>query len=243
KQIALPRTVDEPLQGPIGRYAGAHQRGGLIDRQRIVFQQIFCVGHQHMSSAAAIDADAEKALLGAEIFIARQTVAALAAADPWENRTLSADQILRHVRADFLDGAGDLVAEGEGQCHAARGVELLAAAEIGIAVLDVKVGMAKSAALDPDQNFPPLGLRCVDDGFAQRRIKLDQRLATHERHEVSPKDVQLLFRIWVNSRAMATNPPTETVSGRRVSSISAAATSRAGSIANDFRLCRNILRR
>ena len=94
--------------------------------------------------------DAEKALLGAEIFIARQTVAALAAADPREYRPLGADQILRHVGAYFLDDAGDLVAEREGQCHAARGVELFAAAEIGIAVLDVKVGMAKSAALDPD---------------------------------------------------------------------------------------------
>ena len=76
--------------------------------------------------------------------------------------------------ADFLDDAGDLVSEREWQCHAARGVEFLAAAEVGIAVLDMQVGMAQPATLDPDQNFLALRLRRLDDGFAQRRIELDQ---------------------------------------------------------------------
>ena len=90
------------------------------------------------------------------------------------------------VGTDFVDDAGDLVAERERQRHAARGVEPLAAAEIGIAVLDVQVGMAEPAAFDADQHFAALRLRRVDDGFAQRRIELDQRLATHQRHGISP---------------------------------------------------------
>ena len=40
------------------------------------------------------------------------------------------------------------MAQRERQGHAARGVELLAAAEIGIAVLDVQIGMTKPATLD-----------------------------------------------------------------------------------------------
>ena len=64
--------------------------------------------------------------------------------------------------------------ERERQRHAARGVELLAAAEIGITVLDVQVGMAQPAALDADQDFLALRLRRLDDGFAQRRIEFDQ---------------------------------------------------------------------
>ena len=113
-----------------------------------------------------------------------RAVAALAAADPGEYRLLLADQVLRRIGADFLDHAGDLMAERERQRHAARGVELLAAAEIGVAVLDVQVGMAQPAALDADQHFPALRFRRVDDGFAQRRIEFDQRLATHQRHGI-----------------------------------------------------------
>jgi len=76
------------------------------------------------------------------------------------------------------------VAERERQRHTARGVELLAATEVGVAVLDVQVGVAEAAALDADENFASLRLRCVDDGFAQRRVEFDQRLATHQRHGI-----------------------------------------------------------
>ncbi len=137
-----------------------------------------------MAGEAAVDGDAEKALLDAQILIAVEAVAALAAADPGEYRLLGADQILRDIGADFLDDAGDLVSERERQRHAARGIELLAAAEVGIAVLDMQVGMAQSATLDADQHLPALRLRRFDDGFAQGRIELDQRLATHQRHGV-----------------------------------------------------------
>ena len=135
-----------------------------------------------MGGKAAVDGDAEEALLDAEVLVAIGAVAALAAADPGEYRLLLSDQLLRGIGTDFIDDAGDLVAERERQRHAARGVEPLAAAQIGIAVLDVQVGMAQPAAFDADEDFAALRLRRVDDGFAQRRIELDQRLATHQRH-------------------------------------------------------------
>ena len=137
-----------------------------------------------MAGKAAVDGDAEEALLDAKVFIAIGAVAALAAADPGEYRLLLSDQVLRSIGAYFVDDAGDLVSERERQRHAARGVELLAAAEIGIAVLDVQIGMAKPATFDADEDFAALRLRRVDDGFAQRRIEFDQRLATHQRHGI-----------------------------------------------------------
>src|ERR1700736_6067262 len=106
-----------------------------------------------MAGEAAVDGNPEKALLDAQIFVAIATVSALAAADPGEYRFFRADQLLRNVRADFLDHPGDLVTEGKRQRHAARGVELLAAAEVGVAVLNMQVGMAQPATLDTDEDF------------------------------------------------------------------------------------------
>jgi hypothetical protein len=90
------------------------------------------------------------------------------------------------IGTDFIDDPRDLMAQGEGQRHAARGVELLAAAEIRIAVLDVQIGMTEAAAFDADQNFPALRLRRVDDGFAERSVEFHQRLALHHSHFVFP---------------------------------------------------------
>ena len=81
---------------------------------------------------------------------------------------------LGHEIAGVVDDPCDLVTESEGQGHATRGVEAFAAAEIGVAVLDMQVGMAQAAALYADQHFLALGLRRFDDGLAERRIKLDQ---------------------------------------------------------------------
>ena len=125
-----------------------------------------------MAGKTAVDGDAEEALLDAEVFIAIGAVAALAAADPGEHRLLLSDQILRGVRSDFLDDAGDLVAERERQRHAARGIEPLAAAEIGVAVLDVQVGMAQAAAFDADEDFACLAASVCRQWFrtTARRI-------------------------------------------------------------------------
>ena len=182
QQIALPRPVDEALQCAIGRHAGAHQRRGLVDRKRGIVEQIFRVGHQHVGRESAVEDDAEKTILQAEIFVTVETVAALAAADPWEDRLLGADQALVGVRSDLIDDACDLVAHREGQNHAARGVEPPAAAEIGIAVLDMQVGMAQPAAIDADQHLLALGFWCVGDGLAKRSIEFHERLSTHLRH-------------------------------------------------------------
>jgi hypothetical protein len=184
KQIALPRTIDQALQRAIGGHTGAHQRSGQVDRQRIVIQQIFRVRHQHVTGKAAVDGDAEEALLGAEVLVAVGAVAALAAADPGEDRLLLSDQILRRIGADFLDHARDLMAERERQRHAARGIELLAAAKVSVTILNVQVGMAQPATFDADENFLTCRLRCVDNGFAQEGIEFDQRLATHQRHGI-----------------------------------------------------------
>jgi hypothetical protein len=122
----------------------------------------------------------------AQRFSSPQTLATLAAADPGKNRFPRTDQLVRYFRTNLLDDAGDLMSQRERQRHATRGVEPLAAAEIGIAILNVKVGMAQSATFDPDQGLPPRWLGRIDDCFAERRIELDQRLASHERHGGSP---------------------------------------------------------
>ena len=127
-----------------------------------------------MAGEAAVDGDAEKTLLDAEILVAIGAVAALAAADPREYRLPGADQAAWNIGTDLRDDAGDLVSQREGQGHAAGGVKFLAAAEIGVAVLDMQVGMAQPAALDPDQHFPGYRLRRLHDGFAQRGVEFDQ---------------------------------------------------------------------
>ncbi len=127
-----------------------------------------------MAGETAVDGDAEKALLGAEIFVAIDTVAALAAADPGEYRFPGPDQVLRNLGADFLDDACYLVSQRERQCHAAGGVELLAAAEVGVTVLDMQVGMTQPTTLDEDEDFFTLRLRGLDNGFTQGCIEFDQ---------------------------------------------------------------------
>ena len=126
-----------------------------------------------MAGKAAVDGDAEKALLEAEILVAIGAVAALTAADPGKHRFPRADQLFGNIGADFLDNPRDLVSERERQCRATGGIEPLAAAEVGIAVLDVEVGVAEPAALDPDKNLLALRLRRLHDGFAQWRVELD----------------------------------------------------------------------
>ena len=80
-----------------------------------------------------------------------------------------------------------------------------------------------------------LRLRRIDDGFAQRRIEFDQRLAKHQRHGIiSSETFDFAARISGNSRAMATKPATGIVSARAVGSTPAAASSGAGSTPSDL---------
>ena len=69
-----------------------------------------------------------------------------------------------------LDGAGDLVAERERQLPAGAHVELLAAAEIEVAVLQVHVGVTHAAVGDAEQHLAALGR-------GRRRLRVLQRLA------------------------------------------------------------------
>ena len=135
-----------------------------------------------MRRESAVNRHTKEALFGTKVFIAVEAIGTLATADPRKHRLLLADEILRDFRADFVDNAGDLVAEREGQVHATRGIEAFAAAEIGVAVLNVQIGMAQAAAFDPHQHFLALRLRGLDDGLAQRRVEFNQRLSTHLRH-------------------------------------------------------------
>src|SRR4030088_1921111 len=104
-----------------------------------------------MAGETAVDGNTEKALLDAQILIAIETVEALAAADPGEYRFFRADQVLRNIRPHFLDHPRHLVSERKRQRHATRGIPLLAAAEVSVAVLDMQVGMAQPATLDTDK--------------------------------------------------------------------------------------------
>src|SRR5580692_12156202 len=126
-----------------------------------------------MAGEPAVDGDAKKTLFGAKGFVAVETVGAMAAADPGEYGLPCADQGLRPIGPHLLHDPCYLVSQRERQGHAAGGVELPAAPEVGVAVLNVQVGMAQPAALDADERFPTLRFRRFDDGFAQRRIELD----------------------------------------------------------------------
>src|SRR4030088_3674771 len=123
-----------------------------------------------MAGETAVDGNTEKALLDAQILIAIETVAALAAADPGEYCFFRADQVLRNIRPHFLDNPRNLMSERKRQRHATRGVQLLAAAEVSVTVLSITVGMAQPATFDPDEDFLALRFRRLDDGFTQRRI-------------------------------------------------------------------------
>jgi hypothetical protein len=56
--------------------------------------------------------------------------------------------------------------------------------EIGVAVLDVQVGMAQPATLDADQHFVAWTAWACRRWFRTGGIELDQRLATHQRHGI-----------------------------------------------------------
>src|SRR5208283_2940343 len=109
--------------------------------------------------------NAEMARRRAEVLLAVPAGRAGAAADPRIDRD-AASRRDRGVGTGFLHHAGDLVAEREGKRAAGADIELLVAAELEIAVLDMQVGMAHAASLDPHQNFAPARLRTGDHRLA-----------------------------------------------------------------------------
>jgi hypothetical protein len=124
--------------------------------------------HQHVRRVAAVDGDAEMARRKADVLVANLTGCALSAAHPGIDRGRAAG-LDAGLGSGSGDSAGDFVAEGEWQRAARPHVELLAVAERKKAVLDMQVGMADTAAGNPDKHLGALGLRVFNDGFAQRR--------------------------------------------------------------------------
>src|SRR5688572_27089582 len=92
-------------------------------------------------AARAVDSDT--AWFGAEVFIASPADDALAATHPGIDQPHIADADALCVGADCDDFADILMAHGERQLDAAiEQFQLLAAADVVIAVPDVQVGMA-----------------------------------------------------------------------------------------------------
>ncbi len=138
--------------------------------------------HQDMRGIAAVDGDAEVMMIGAQILVAGAAGGACAAADPWIDRDAMADHRAVGRVAGGFNSAGDLMAERERQRAVFGDVELLAAAQIEIAVLDVQVGMADAATFHAHQNFAAARGRAIRDGLAQRLTIGDERLAMKFAH-------------------------------------------------------------
>src|SRR6516164_2467759 len=164
-----------------------------------------------MARVTAVDGDAEMAWRRAQVFLAVPASRAGSATDPWKDRD-PAPPCDRGVGAGFLHHAGDLVAEREGQRAAGTDIELLVAAELEIAVVDMQVGMAHAAALDSDQDFAPPRLRAIDDRLAQRCAIGHERLAKQLGHDSSPVPMPSWARPDAASSALAsaTKPATGT---------------------------------
>jgi len=76
--------------------------------------------------------------------------------------------------ADFLNDACDLVSQRERQGHAARGIKPLAAAEVGVTVLDMQIGVgtARSARCGPGLSLP-CGFGVSKRWFHTKAIEFD----------------------------------------------------------------------
>ena len=98
--------------------------------------------NQNVGSKAAVDGDAEVAMVRAQILFAADTRRANPAADPRIDGNAAADDRGVGVGADAFDHAGDLMTERERQGASGADVELLVAVEGEIAILQVQIGMA-----------------------------------------------------------------------------------------------------
>ena len=142
--------------------------------------QIARMRHHHVRGVAAVDGDAERPRRIAHMLVAPRAQPALAAADPGIGRVLLALDGALGVGSGGFHGPGNLVPERERQLPAAAHVELLAAAEVEIAVLQMEVGMAHPAMRDAQQHLGALRCRRGGLGSLQRLGVLDQRLAMHQ---------------------------------------------------------------
>src|SRR5579864_2884480 len=96
---------------------------------------------EHMAGKAAVRANAEMMMGGAQILLAGTAGRAAAAADPRIDRDAVADGRAFGIRTCAFDHAGDLVTERERQRAILGDVEPLVVAERKVAVLQMQVGM------------------------------------------------------------------------------------------------------
>ena len=171
------------LQRGIGRDARAHVGGGEAFGHAGCVEQVFRMRDEDVFGIAAGDLDAELARLGADVFLVALAGGALAAADPREDDEALADlaafeQGLR-IRADSRERAFDLVAQRVRQRAALGPVELVAIAEVDMAVLQVDVRMADAGVGDLHHHFRALRRRDVGGDFLERFAVGDDGLALH----------------------------------------------------------------
>src|SRR5690606_35132943 len=141
EQRAVAGAVEHLPERAVGGEAGAHVASRKLRIDTACVEQVARVGDDDVRRVTAVNRDAEVAGDGAQVFVAAPADPAAAAAGPRVHGEVAANLDAVGFRSDGLDDAGDLVAERERQLASAAHVELLAVAEIEIAVMHVDVAV------------------------------------------------------------------------------------------------------
>ena len=139
--------------------------------------------HHHMrcvTAGAAVGATELARAADADVLLAAQAGGALAATDPRKRRITRADLDVLHIGADGDDFAFDLMAQRVRQLHI-RHRQLVAAAQIEIAVMDMDVRMADAGIVDLEENLGACRGRCRRLQFLKRLAEFRDHLTEHER--------------------------------------------------------------
>ena len=140
--------------------------------------QIARMRHQHVAGEAAVAIDAEMARLIAQMLFAALAAPARAAADPGIDGIEAVSRSMPvPLPALRIDVAADLVTEREGQLAPAADVELLAVAQIEIAVdADAdRCGRGRNGS-PCSRTSPPLRRGQGASRLRERRAVCDERL-------------------------------------------------------------------
>src|SRR5690606_35942294 len=121
--------------------------------EAVNIDEITGVRQGDMGGEAAIHVDAEGARPHAEMLLARLAHGAGAAADPGIDQTALADEAFGGVGAYGDHRADDLMTQHMRQRSCAGHVKALAAAQVEIAIGEMKVAMADAAGSNPDDDF------------------------------------------------------------------------------------------
>src|SRR5262249_14975809 len=114
----------------------------------------------HVIGIAAIGEHSETAWFETQILVAAAADRAFAAPDPWIGQQSVADRNALSVRAHCNHFADVLMPQCQRQLHAALGHDqFAAAAQVIIAIPDMKVGMTDAGGLYFQKHFSTRGLR------------------------------------------------------------------------------------